>query len=202
MKKILPLLIILSISLIGCFDIFSNISEDDTNIYVFMNVVMPKSIIEISGSLSGEKIDYNDLFGSDDLSKSMPKGTKITKIDTPLEVGYNIQITANKRGVISTETALSVFGLPYKKGNTCYINLYSDVAKSAMKKQNDITIATLASFKYTLVVSKTFINKITSASITNSKGTYKVSFYEMNDSYLIEVPLLYMVYEGAKLKIN
>ena len=186
---------LLSLLLSGCFDIYQNITRDsngfDRNI---IKVTLNKTMIDMGNSF-GESgaIDYNDIFKDDDpeLNEYKRFGAYVSKINSELDIGYLIEMSLNYRDSAVTNAINQSKDSFIHKYNGKNMTIHIDFANKSGSSGDDGGMATavMSSGKYRLVVSKKCVANIRRVTLKTNEGESDVSFFDVVDGYLIEIPI-------------
>jgi hypothetical protein len=195
MKKI-PFVLIISafcFVLSGCMDVFQHFTVDAAGTYHnAVKITVSKSIFELAQAFgeTEETADYDSLFeGSLDEGEYAEFGAAVTKINDASDVGLLIEMTLDYKDRATVDRL--------KNGDIDFIpqydqkNLVIHIGQSnaALDGENEMVGAFLGAAKYRLVVSKKCIIINRAALKVNGKEIF-VSFLDLQDEYLIEVPLM------------
>lgn len=196
----LGFVIVLMLVMAGCFNITQHISKDGDNVEVFIKFSVSKSIFEISGSMGSAKAEENPCedvfkFNEDQIIGTFPKSIKAdcNKVDTDLECGYEMYITIdmNSKEYKKLKKDNAPAFLPIIDAKEIFIAFPQDEEED--KGDDQMAAGFMASAVYKLTLNRNVVEKIKSASFINADETFEVSFIELPDIYIIEVPLAYWI---------
>ncbi len=199
-------LLLLSIFSLSCMEVFSNVgSKRNGDLYSTIKITMSKSILELAG-VEGEDINIFDELSMSD-SSFEDYITSYDIIDTALETGFIISINIPKNKIKDIDTQEISFFIPIKDGNSYYMSFDSDDFDGLDgddDEANAYASMLLSSYKYRIIISKSYIKNIDdvviSSGIANTSNEVPINFYDLQDSYLIEIPLVVLI-EDSILRI-
>ena len=182
----------ISVSLIGCLEIFEYITVEGEKVNITINITLSKAMMETLESMdegsSKSDYDYKDL-NEDEISAVFPYEVKISKLNTTTDFGFNVSSSLEKKDVENLNYEDNPY-LPIKKGKSYYMS-FADTSSDS-----------IPSYRYRLVVSKTYIKNIKKVILKLDDESIDVGFYDLGDAYLIDIPVLKLDLDNAVLKIN
>ena len=185
-------LVFISVSLIGCLEIFEYITVDGDKVNITMNITLSKAMMETLESMdegsSQSEYDYEDL-NEDEIKKVFPYEVKINKVNTTTDFGYNVSSSLEIKDMENLNYEDNPY-LPIKKGKSYYMS-FADTSSDSVP-----------AYRYRLVVSKTYIKNIKKVILKLDYESIDVGFYDLGDAYLIDIPVLKLDLDNAVLKIN
>ena len=118
-------------------------------------------------------------------------GAKITKINDQVNAGYLIDMNLNYKDK-NTLKAINTENIDFipkyeKKKMTIYVGSLKDDESS--QTDNEMFQLFLASSKYRLLISKSCMPSISKVILKESKKSTEVSYLDLYDEYLIEIPI-------------
>jgi hypothetical protein len=187
----------------GCLDVTQYISKDKrglTNVY--LKVAIAKSLMELAKSESSNFSDpFEDQSGlqAEDVFKGLPAGTQMTseKIDNDFEQGFSMSIAMDFQQQITSgliDPSQSIPFVPIDRGTKVTIDL---PASGDAKSDNPLTDSMMKSFKYRLIIAKSFMPKISRVIVSTKNFDYKPELVSLSDIYLIEMPIGYLMTPDA-----
>ena len=194
----------------ACLDVTQYISKDKqglTNVY--LKVGIAKSLMELAKLESSEFEDpFESLRGlqAEDVFKGLPAGTQMTtdKIDNDFEYGFSLSIALDfqaqiKKGLIDP-SQINPF-VPIDRGTKVTIDL---PPPDGSESKNPVTDSMMKSFKYRLIVAKTYMPKISRVIVSTNSFDYKPELVSLSDIYLIEMPIGYLIAsdEGSQIVLE
>jgi hypothetical protein len=197
--KSLILLGMLTLLFASCFNITQHISKEGNDLNVFVKFSVSKSIFEMANSMGG-KSDENPCedvfkFNEDQIINTFPKNIKAEykKVDSELECGYEMYITIdmNSKEYKKLKKDNAPAFLPIIDKKEIFIAFPQDEEED--KDDDQMAAGFMASAVYKLTLNRNVVEKIKSASFINADETFEVSFIELPDIYIIEVPLAYWI---------
>ncbi len=198
--KSLILLGMITLLFAGCFNITQHISKEGNDLHVFVKFSVSKSIFEISGSMGTAKAEENPCedvfkFNEDQIINTFPKNidAEYKKVDSELECGYEMYITVdmNSKEYKKLKKDNAPAFLPIIDAKEIFIAFPQDEEED--NGDDQMAAGFMASAVYKLSLNRNVVEKIKSASFINADETFEVSFIELPDIYIIEVPLAYWI---------
>ena len=184
--------VFISVSLIGCLEIFEYITVEDDKVNMTMNITLSKAMMETLESMdegsSQSDYDYEDL-NEDEINKVFPYEVKINKVNTSTDFGFNVSSSLEKKDMEKLNYEDNPY-LPIKKGKSYYMS-FADTSSESVP-----------TYRYRLIVSKTYIENIKKVILKLDDESMDVDFYDLGDAYLIDIPVLKLDLDNAVLKIN
>jgi hypothetical protein len=212
MPKLLRLVAVLIAALLlgACIDVTQYISKDKQGlINVYLKIGVAKSLMELVKSESSNFSDpFQGLSGlqAEDVFGGLPAGTKMTseKIDNDFEYGIALSIAMDfqqqiKKGLLDPSHIISF--VPIDRGTKVTIDLPSS---EDAESDNLFTDSMLKSFKYRLIVAKSYMPKISRVIVSTKSFDYKPELISLSDIYLIEIPIGYLITpdEGSQIVLE
>ncbi len=191
-------LCLLALMCTGCFDVFTYVTVDENdNIVTTFKMTVNKQLLE----MAGEDIDY-DMFPDEEyVSEDFGDKAEYSVIDTKTEYGVVVELVTNREEFLELqEDADSVLQFVPMKTDNGYVLSFSGDSEDDL--DDEMSLMVLGSLKYQLFMSKNFISSITDVYSTDEYGnTTKVVYFEFEDAYLVEIPLLLLM-SGEEITIE
>ncbi|HEX38305.1 MAG TPA: hypothetical protein ENG70_05585 [Candidatus Cloacimonetes bacterium] len=201
MNKRLMKIVLIGVTVVflaGCFNITQHISKDGDKLNVFIKFSVSKSIFEMSKSMGG-KSDENPCeeiytFNEKQIIETFPKSFKADckKVDTELECGYEMYLTidTNSKDYKKMKKDDAPAFIPFIDKKEIYIAFPHDDEE---EEEDQMAAGFMSSAVYKLTLNRNVVEKVKSISFLNADETFDVSFVELSDIYIIEVPLAYWI---------
>jgi hypothetical protein len=206
MKKSLFFILLLCFTLTGCFDIYQHITRDNGGIeHNTIKFTISKAVLEMAGSMSGDAVDYDDWLdensGDMKLDDYADLSASIEKVNDTLDFGFLIRMSVDYRnkellGKINESNASFI---PRYVRNSMVIPITS--LGSGDSLDNEMAAVFLSSAKYRLSVSKNIVGSIAKVVIEKNGQQNEINYIDMNDEYLIEIPVPLLMDGNIKLII-
>jgi len=184
------------LSLTGCIDIVQHITrKSDGTDQNTISITIAKAMLEMASSMQGNSsVNYDELFtefNTSDMEEYEQFGAKITKINDQVNAGYLIDMNLNYKDK-NTLKAINTENIDFipkyeKKKMTIYVGSLKDDESS--QTDNEMFQLFLASSKYRLLISKSCMPSISKVILKESKKSTEVSYLDLYDEYLIEIPI-------------
>ena len=184
------------LSLTGCIDILHHITrKSDGTDQNTISITIAKAMLEMASSMQGNSsVNYDELFtefNTSDMEEYEQFGAKITKINDQVNAGYLIDMNLNYKDK-NTLKAINTENIDFipkyeKKKMTIYVGSLKDDESS--QTDNEMFQLFLASSKYRLLISKSCMPSISKVILKESKKSTEVSYLDLYDEYLIEIPI-------------
>ena len=210
MKKIALLICIglCCLNLTGCVDIVQHITRKSDGIEQnTISITVSKAMIEMAAAMQDNSaVNYDDLFNkfnASDMDEYEQFGAKITKINDQVNAGYLIDMNLNYKDK-NTLKAINVQDIDFipkyeKKKMTIYVGSLQDDDSS--QSDNEMTQLFLATSKYRLLVSKSCMPSISKVILKAAKTSTEISYLDLYDEYLIDIPMLTLFKEEITVEI-
>ena len=210
MKKIALLICIglCCLNLTGCVDIVQHITRKSDGIEQnTISITVSKAMIEMAAAMQGNSaVNYDDLFNefnASDIDEYEQFGAKITKINDQVNAGYLIDMNLNykDKNTLKAINAQDIDFIPKyeKKKMTIYVGSLQDDDSS--QSDNEMTQLFLATSKYRLLVSKSCMPSISKVILKAAKTSTEISYLDLYDEYLIDIPMLTLFKEEITVEI-
>jgi hypothetical protein len=178
----------------GCVDIYQHLTKDgDGFVLNTIKVTVSKTVFEMAGSFSEESIDYENLFSDGAVDMNTYDQFKATskKINDTLDVGYLLEMKIDYRDKTITDgiSKDAVSFMPQFRGKNIVIHVDCLGGGDMSSDNNMMAAAFLATGKYRIALNKKIIAGIDKAAVRTSDGEQPVSFYDLLDEYLVEIPV-------------
>ena len=179
------LIIFSSVILTSCVDIVQSINFKDGKYKMDYRITISKATLKLADT------DFDSFYTED--FDDLPNNTQFEKIDTEFDSGIAISFLIEPR---TSNEEFKEF-LPKTLGNG-KIKIPLFAAKEISESINDadggdyaqITGAFFASSKWRVYIAKKIIPSISSVCLRYKYGANDLSFYEIGETYCIEIPLL------------
>jgi len=194
----------------GCIDIFQNITRDTNGIdYNTIRITVSKTVLAMANSLSNSSdIDYEKLFDESDLNNLDMNdynqyGATVSKVNDMMDIGYLIEMSINNsdRNTADLINRSNVNFIPKYANNVVSIPIDFLNGNYSSTDDSSMAAAFLATGKYRLLISKKCAPNISKVIIKANNGETEISFLNLYDSYLIEVPLPLLMVSAVDLLI-
>jgi len=210
MKKIALLICIglCCLNLTGCVDIVQHITRKSDGIEQnTISITVSKAMIEMAAAMQDNSaVNYDDLFNkfnASDMDEYEQFGAKITKINDQVNAGYLIDMNLNykDKNTLKAINAQDIDFIPKyeKKKMTIYVGSLQDDDSS--QSDNEMTQLFLATSKYRLLVSKSCMPSISKVILKAAKTSTEISYLDLYDEYLIDIPMLTLFKEEITVEI-
>jgi hypothetical protein len=208
MKTPFPLLIplFLCCTLTGCFDIYQHITRDRNGIeHNTIKLTVSKTVLEMAGSMSGEKIDYDKWLGENggemNLDDYAEFSASIEKVNDPLDFGFLIKMSFDYRNkdVLDKINKTDASFIPKYVKNSMVIPIAS--LGNGDSSDNEMALVFLSTAKYRLSVSKNIVGSIAKVVIEKDNQQSEIAYLDLNDEYLVEIPIPLIMDGNIKLII-
>jgi len=194
----LGLVVLTILVMAGCFNITQHISKDGDNLEVFIKFSVSKSIFEMSKSMGGKSNENpcEDIytFNEKQIIETFPKSVKADckRVDTELECGYEMYLTVdtNSKDYKKMKKDDAPAFVPLIDKNEIYIAFPQDDEE---EEDDQMAAGFMASAVYQLTMNRNVVKNIKSISFKNADESFDVSFVELSDMFIIEVPLAYWI---------
>ena len=205
----ISLIFMLCFCLSGCFDIFQYITRDNDGIdKITVRATVSKGFFAMVYGLSGstDDIDYNEMFDESDMytfdtDNYIQYGAVIERINDVSEFGLQLRMNIDYRdqNVMDEINRTSSSFIPKynENGMTIRIERIGNVASSV--EENVMTAVFLASGRYRLMISKRCIENINRAVIKTIEDEAEISFIDLYDKYLLEIPIPLLIMDDIDL---
>jgi len=209
MKRHISLLAVIFIQgllLTSCIDIYQHITKDSNGFERnIIKVTLNKVILEMGNSFGGSgSIDYDDIFKGSEIDVNSYKrfGATLTKINNETDVGFMLDMALNYR---DNNTANII-----NKSKESFIHKYNSknmvihidcLSESGSSNDNEMAAAFLAAGKYRLIVNKKCVANIKKVTIKADGKESEISFIDLVDGYLIEIPMPILFFSAIDVVI-
>ena len=215
MKKIIILLFCIglcSLSLTGCIDIIQHVTlRNDGTHQNTISITAAKAMVEMAAAMQGNSsVNYDDFFAEfnvsdvEEMEEYEQFGAKITKINDQVNAGYLIDMNLNykdKNTLKAINTADSDFIPKYaKKKMTIYVGSLQQDGDCSQTNDEMVQLF-LATSKYRLLVSKSCMPSISKVILKESKKSTEVSYLDLYDEYLIDIPIITLLKDKITIEI-
>jgi hypothetical protein len=145
-------------------------------------------------SETNEPVDYDSLFeGNESFDEGQYKefGATIKKINTESDVGVLIEMDIDYRNaeVLEKLKTNDTSFMPRYDAKNVIIHIGEGNA-SVLNAENEMVAVFLSAAKYRLLISKECIANISKVTLKLKAKETEISFLDLRDQYLIEIPLL------------
>ncbi len=199
---------VMVLMLSGCFNIAQHISQDGNDLNVFLKFVVSKSVFEMSSSMGGSKSDDNPCegvfeFNEDFIISGIPENieARFVKVDNDLECGYEMYMSVDTKSKdykkLKRSNAPALFPLVDDEG--IYIKFPQSDEESGGGDQ--MGAAFMATALYRLTINRNVIDEIESVTFKNDEESYDISYIELPDIFIIEVPLAYWIASSSECEL-
>jgi hypothetical protein len=194
---------ILTNMLTGCIDIFQHITRTDSGIdQETIKITVSKVVL----AMGNENIDYDEWLGENSDTLKMEDynafSATIEQVNDMLDIGYliNMNIDYRDKNVIDTINNSDMSFIPVYTENSMVITI-SALSEPDDDSLNEMVAAFLSTGKYRLSISKKCIGTIVRAVIETDDNEMDIVYLDMNDEFLIEVPLPLFFNNDVKLVV-
>ena len=197
------------LSLTGCVDIVQHITrKSDGTDQNTISITVAKATLDMAMAMQGESsVNYDEFFAEFDLSDMDEYGqfgAKITKINDQVNAGYLIDMNLNytDKDTIKAINAEDIDFIPKyaKKKMSIYVgSLQQD--NDSLKTDDEMMQLFLATSKYRLLISKSCIPSISKVILKKAKKSAPVSYLDLYDEYLIEIPIMSLLKDEVTVEI-
>ncbi|QUY17408.1 hypothetical protein GWP40_02675 [Treponema vincentii] len=151
-------------------------------------------------------VNYDELFSefsTSDMKEYEQFGAKITKINDQVNVGYLIDINLNykNKDILKAINAEDIDFIPKYAKKKMSIYVGSLQGDDSSQTDNEMFQLFLAASKYRLLVSKSCMPSISKVILKRSKKTTEVSYLDLYDEYLIEIPIMHLLKDKVTIEI-
>ena len=197
------------LSLTGCIDIVQHITrKSDGTDQNTISLTIAKAMLEMAASMQGNSsVNYDELFtefNASDMKEYEQFGAKITKINDQVNVGYLIDMNINykDKDILKAINAEDIDFIPQytKKKMTIYVGSLQDDDSS--QTGNEMAQLFLATSKYRLLISKSCMPSISKVILKESKKSTEISYLDLYDEYLIEIPIMRLLKNKITVEIH
>ncbi|EPF28913.1 hypothetical protein C5N99_05900 [Treponema medium] len=197
------------LSLTGCIDIVQHITrKSDGTDQNTISLTIAKAMLEMAASMQGNSsVNYDELFtefNASDMKEYEQFGAKITKINDQVNVGYLIDMNINykDKDILKAINAEDIDFIPKytKKKMTIYVGSLQDDDSS--QTGNEMAQLFLATSKYRLLISKSCMPSISKVILKESKKSTEISYLDLYDEYLIEIPIMRLLKNKITVEIH
>lgn len=199
---------LLVLLLSGCFNITQHISKDGNDLNVFLKFAVCKSVFEMSSSMGGNKSDDNPCegvfeFNENFIISEIPENieARFVKADNDLECGYEMYMSVDVKSKdykkLKRSNAPALF--PLVADNEIFIKFPQNDEESGGGDQ--MAAAFMSTALYRLTVNRNVIDEIESVIFSNADESYDISYIELPDIFIIEVPLAYWITSSSECKL-
>ena len=197
------------LSLTGCIDIVQHITrKSDGTDQNTISLTIAKAMLEMAASMQGNSsVNYDELFtefNASDMKEYEQFGAKITKINDQVNVGYLIDMNINykDKDILKAINAEDIDFIPKytKKKMTIYAGSLQDDDSS--QTGNEMAQLFLATSKYRLLISKSCMPSISKVILKESKKSTEISYLDLYDEYLIEIPIMRLLKNKITVEIH
>ena len=197
------------LSLTGCIDIVQHITrKSDGTDQNTISLTIAKAMLEMATSMQGNSsVNYDELFtefNASDMKEYEQFGAKITKINDQVNVGYLIDMNINykDKDILKAINAEDIDFIPKytKKKMTIYVGSLQDDDSS--QTGNEMAQLFLATSKYRLLISKSCMPSISKVILKESKKSTEISYLDLYDEYLIEIPIMRLLKNKITVEIH
>jgi len=207
MKKLIGLLLVSLVVFTSCLDVYQHLSKNkngNTDMYLQLNFSKALIAMVNGASQSQEDFDFDDFLDNNVMISTFNDSNipilEQGKIDSETDFGFYIKASYDSSKQKGFTESTSFF--PQKIGNTTVIHLDFESSSENDSEINQMTNAILNSAKYRLSISKSYISKINKVSLEDDEIIRKIHFIDMNDTFLIEIPIFYILNKKTKLIIE
>lgn len=199
-------LIVLLLS--GCFNIAQHISKEGNDLNVFVKFAVSKSVFEMSSSMGGNKSDDNPCegvfeFNEDFIISEIPENieARFVRVDNDLECGYEMYMIVDVKSKdykkLKRSNAPALF--PLIDNDEIYIKFPKNDENGSSGDQ--MGAAFMSTAVYRLTINHNVIDEIESVTFSNADESYDISYIELPDIYIIEVPLAYWIASSSECEL-
>ena len=175
---------------------------------MFVKFAVSKSVFEMSSSMGGNKSDENPCedvfrFNEDKIISTFPKNieAEYKKIDTELEGGYEMYMKVDVKSKdykkLKRSNAPALF--PLIDNGEIYIKFPQNDENGS--DGDEMGAAFMSTALYSLTVNRNLIDEIESVTFSNADETYDISYIELPDIYIIELPLVYWIASSSECQL-
>jgi hypothetical protein len=197
MKKfaLFSLIFVSCLVLSSCIDIFQHITKDGNDRNT-IKITVSKIIFAMANGFSGsgESIDYEKLFDESnnvDITEYNKFNAAVKTVNDTMDVGYLVDMNINyrDRNMVDEINHSNTSFIPKYNRENIVIHIDNIGDNSGSSDDNAMAAAFLATGKYRLAISKKCIANIDRVIIKNGEGEIGMSFLDLYDEYLIEIPI-------------
>jgi hypothetical protein len=198
MKKALRVLSIIIVCCFfsNCIDIYHHVTKDSNFDHNTLKITVSKVVLEMANSMSSnvDPINYDEwLEEMGEIQEYDQFNASIEKINDVSDIGCLLKMNINykDKDMVEIINQEKIEFIP-KYVNDNMVIAIPALNKSGVFDDNEITMAFLSIGKYRLSVSKTCIGNIERVTLTNSNSSKEadITYIDMNDEYLVEIPIL------------
>ena len=196
------------LSLTGCIDIVQHVTrKSDGTDQNTISITVAKAILEMAAAMQNNApVNYDELFSefsTSDMQEYEQFGAKITKINDQVTVGYLIDINLNykNKDILKAINAEDIDFIPKYAKKKMSIYVGSLQGDDSSQTDNEMFQLFLAASKYRLLVSKSCMPSISKVILKRSKKTTEVSYLDLYDEYLIEIPIMHLLKDKVTIEI-
>jgi len=179
--------------LTGCIDVVHHVGKNKRGITeVYWKVSIQKLVFEMAGEMSGDEMDYEDIFGitENDMPDFLPDFVpfEFKEINNDFDFGFSLKFSAPEK-LVSTLTEDNSEPLPffpYKKDNGYSIIL----PPGEGIEEDEYTMAFLSSSLYELIISKSLLPRVQEVIFKASGEEYYPEIAETTDVYIVKIPFI------------
>jgi hypothetical protein len=173
-----------------------------------IKVTVSKTIFAMANGLSGSggDIDYEKLFDESDMNTlDMAEynqfGAAIKKVNDTMDIGYLLDINMDyrDRNIVNRVNRSNASFIHKYNGKNMSIHIAKLGGDSSSGSNDGMTAAFLAAGKYRLVINKKCIANVSKVTIETTEGETEISFLDLLDEYLIEIPIPIIVMSDIDL---
>ncbi len=192
----------------GCFNITQHISKEGNELNVFVKFTVSKSVFEMASSMGGNKSDDNpceDIFkyNEENIISGFPENieARFVKADNDVECGYEMYMSVDTKSKdykkLKRSNAPALFPLVDDEG--IYIKFPQNDEESGGGDQ--MGAAFMSTALYRLTINRNVIDEIESVTFKNDEESYDISYIELPDIFIIEVPLAYWIASSSECEL-
>jgi len=209
-KKVIGIIVfsLMVLFLSGCFNIAQHISKDGNDLNVFLKFVVSKSVFEMSSSLGGSKSDDNPCegvleFNEEYIISGIPENieARFVKVDNDLECGYEMYMSVDVKSKdykkLKRSNAPALF--PLIDDGEIYIKFPQNDEEGGGGDQ--MGAAFMSTAVYRLTINHNVIDEIESVTFKTADESYDISYIELSDIYIIEVPLAFWIASSSECEL-
>lgn len=204
-KVKLIILILTTLFLTSCIDIFHAVSLDKGNAKITIRYTIQKGMLETIGSMSGESMDFSDFtdVGDEIFGEFKNIEAKVTAIDSSSRLGAEIKFNGKVSHLVS-ELEESMF-LPIKTEIGYEISIPS---LNEGEENDEMSLAFMSGSNYTLLLDlrgdmkriRTARLKSSGNSVDDNTGQIIVNIY--GSSMMVEIPITLLLMSESDIVIE
>jgi hypothetical protein len=181
----------------GCIDIFQHLTKDTNGIERnTLKVTISKMVFAMANGLSesDNSIDYEKLFDESntiDVNEYNQFNATVKKVNDTIDIGYliDMNIDYRDRNTVNRINSSNTSFIPRYDGKNIVLHIDCLGGNSSSVDDNAMMAAFLATGKYRLAINKKCIANIDRVIIKTNEGETDISFLDLHDEYLVEIPI-------------